>query len=205
MTLRLRAPWTALILLAACSSTTLTGSWKDESYREGYLRSALVIGVASEEQVRRVFEDAFVARLEERRVEAIPSYRLFPDERGMSREAVDEEVRRANIQAILVTRVLRRETETVESPGSTRVDAYPRGGRWHGYYSRSYEITHTPSQTTTFEVVTLESNLYSTKTDDLVWSATFRTTVDEFENQNQRIASFVSRALESLQKEDLVR
>lgn len=191
-------------LLAACASTELTSEWRDEGYTGGRLSKLVVIGVGIDGRVRRLVEDEFVARLQDRGSEAIASYRLFPSEDKMSRAVVEEKVRELEAQAILVTRLLSHETETVEYPGSTRIEEYPTGGRWHRYYARSWEVTHTPPRSVRYDIATLESELYDARTDRLLWAATFRTTVDESENRNQAVASFVAQALKSLRKNALI-
>jgi hypothetical protein len=192
------------MLLAACASTQLTSEWRDEGYTGGPLKKLMVIGVGIDGRVRRLVEDEFVTKLQARGTEAIASYQLFPSEDKMSREAVEEKVRELEAQAILVTRMLGHETETVEYPGSTRIEEVPSGGRWHRYYSRSWEVTHTPPRTVRYDVATLESEVFEAHTDRLLWAATFRTTVDESESRNQAVASFVSQALKSLRKNDLI-
>jgi hypothetical protein len=157
-----------------------------------------IIGVAENAQRRRIFEDEFVRRLKERGTDALASYRVFDGEEMLKRKVVEEKVRELGIEAVLVTRVVGSKTETVQYPGTTTYR-----GNYYRYYSRSYEITHRPASTSTYEVASLESNLFGAETGHLIWSASFETVLEGL--AEDVIRSFVGAALESLADEQLVR
>jgi hypothetical protein len=190
----------SVCLFAACSSTTLRGSWKDEQYTGGPLSKLLVIGVAQNTQNQRNFEDEFVKRLEERGTAALASYRIFGAEARLEREVVENKVRDSDISAVLVTKLVGSKIETVHHPATTSVN---RSGGWHGYYSGSWDVTHRPASTEQYEVLSLESNLFDSQTSKLIWSASFETVVER--TPQELIKSFVDVALKSLVEEQLVR
>jgi len=191
----------AACLFAGCASTTLTSSWKDPEYTGGSPSKVLVIGVAQNAQRRRLFEDAFVRRLQERGTDALASYRVFGAEGMLTRERVEAELRSSDIDAVLVTRLVGSKTEIVHHPETVRVD--PRVGGWHRYYAGSYEITRTPASTSEFTVLSLESNLFDKGTGKPIWSASFETVPEG--SVEDVIKSFVDAALKSLEDEQLVR
>ena len=100
-------------VLVACATTTLDGTWT----RPGFGGTAmsgpvLVVGVARDETVRRLFEDAMVARLGTQGVKAIQSYAQVPG--ALGREAPDKlaaAARQAGARHMLSTAVIGHETE----------------------------------------------------------------------------------------------
>jgi hypothetical protein len=72
---------TALMLaLSACVSTTLLEQWKDPAYSGPALHKVLVVSIQRDQGRRRLWEDAMVAALARRGVQAEPSYGAFPDQ-----------------------------------------------------------------------------------------------------------------------------
>ena len=67
----------AILMLAACASTTLTNSWRDPAYKGPLLKKVMVMAVSTQPSVRRVFEDEFVSELKAAGVEATASYTLI--------------------------------------------------------------------------------------------------------------------------------
>ena len=189
---------TAVCLLAACSWTTLTGSWQDEDYSAGPLSSVMVIGVARQQQNQRIFEDEFVKRLRGRNVRAVASYRIFDDVDALTREEVEAEVEKSNIDAVLITEVVGSRTETVQHPSGRS----PYGGGWHRYYSSSYDYTHNLPTASRFEVVSLDSKIFYMATGKVIWSASFDTVLEG--STERHIKSFIGQCMKSLRKADLI-
>ena len=66
-------------VLVACATTTVEGTWTRPGFNGTQISApVLVVGVARDETVRRLFEDAMVARLGTQNVKAIPSYVQLP-------------------------------------------------------------------------------------------------------------------------------
>ncbi len=180
----IRPIWAALLGLAlcACATTTLDAVWKDSQY-DNRLDKVLVMGVTENETIRKIFEDRFGEELQRYGVTGLSSYRMFPAVEQLDKDAVEEKVRGLGIDAILITRLVNKETVEIRHPETVRVDDYgrypyrnpywysPYYDRWDRYYDRSYDITRTPSYTSEVEVYTLETNLYDMQSGKLVWSA----------------------------------
>ena len=64
---------TAGMLLGACSSTTITGSWKNPDFT-GTVEKVYIVGIAKQETTRRIFEDGFSQQLARLGATGIPSY-----------------------------------------------------------------------------------------------------------------------------------
>ena len=167
-------------LLAACAGPTMVGDWVNPGFQGPKFKKILVMGISPDTNVRRIFEDQFVAELRARNVDAVASYRQTQDDGELGEEQVREIMRTTGAGAVVVTRVARVERETVVNPGSTRVTTFgPVRSNWEGHrhdsfyglYSSAW-TTHMPPTVHEFDVYTLETNLWSVDGNELVWSGT---------------------------------
>ena len=163
---------TVALLLYSCASTNLTATWHDQSYAgNNALRDVLVIAVTEEETSRRLYEDGFVAKLGESGVRGIPSYSLQVSDIKPTKQAVQTAVAMADARFVLITRHLSTdEKQHYSPPEPIYVDPYYSS--MHLYYPLAYrEVRYRPGYTYTVTTVAIESNLYDTQTEKLIWSA----------------------------------
>jgi hypothetical protein len=171
----------ALVLLATagCATTRLSAVWTDEAWRGGPFRKILVIGVSGNETSRRVFETEFSRQLRARGGEGVPAFSLDLPAGPVDKDAVMARVKPLGIDGVLVTRLVDRKTVATYYPPEQRIyvapGAYHRG--WYPYWSSSYEYVTRPGYTVTEETVVVETNLYETASERLVWSALTETFV----------------------------
>jgi len=204
---RTRRWWATALFLPAlatgCSSTTLKTVWYDQKY-DGGLSKVLVIGVAEEPATRRFFEDDFARQLQARGANAIPSYTILDSpESILDEDAVKERIRKMGVDTVLITRVL--DTKTVEHyyppereyrvPGS-----YHRG--WHSYYADGYERVTRPGYTVKQQVFTLETNVYETQKEELIYSAITDTVIES--SSDDALRSFIGVIVQDLATKGLV-
>jgi hypothetical protein len=158
---------------AGCSSTELDASWMSPRFRGPRFTTFVVLGVSRDATLRRVAEDAFVEQLAVRGVRAVPSYETFPsDPETLTREQVEQAVKRQAVEGVIVARVSKVAKET-RSSGSFASVAGAGGYVGHPQgWSNSYLSGGTAYQ---FDVVTVDVQLYDVQTNELVWSATTRT------------------------------
>lgn len=168
------------------SGPQIVNDWRDPQFKGPAFRKVAVVGITDRETNRRIFESAFVAKLQEKGVEAVPSYDVAPADTKMSREEIERLVADANVDAIITTRVVDRSRRTEFSAG-----AYPSHYRdYYGFYDYSWGYYHDPSYVYRYEVVSLETNVYETRDYRIVWSGTSET-VDpaSVEAESERLAS----------------
>ena len=159
-----------LLGLGCATPTELSGVWVTES--PAPLSRILVIGVARTESSRRTFEDRFVEALAERGTSAVASYTLLPGEGRIEESAIRAAVREHGFGGVIVTRLLRIDEETTYVPPTTRVVPGGYGGYGlYGYYGMAWSVETTPGYTQTTRIVRLETNLYDTASEKLVWTA----------------------------------
>ena len=68
-----------LLSLVACSSTKLTGIYKDRDYAGGYLKSVMIVGVSDNPKKRRLFEDTFAEQFKKTGIEAFSGVVVIPE------------------------------------------------------------------------------------------------------------------------------
>jgi hypothetical protein len=200
----------ACCLCLACSSTVLTGSWRDPEYTGG-VKKVLVVGVSQNDFIRRQLEDEFTRQLREAGARAEASYAYFNVEQLKDQqEQVEAKVRELGFDQVIVSRLVDRRTEEVVQPGTTYATSYPRGGYvggWNGYYRESVTYVHQPPVVYRVEVVTIESKLFALGTDKLIWSGLLETELDasaKTGNKESLIRSFVKVVVQDLKKERLL-
>ena len=180
---RFLLPIILLSTLCACATTRLTGTWVNPAYQGKRFHRILVLGVCRNETYLRIFEDAMCRELKKRGVQAEPGYTLFPTGKRPDKEAISKEIAGQGFDAMIISQVTGKRTEAMVQPGYTYFLGPPYYeppyyyGDWYGYYYRSYEIVHEPAYVSTYEVVTVQSNMYDTATNALVWSVTSETEI----------------------------
>ena len=165
-------------LFAACASKpTVTGVWIDEEYAGHGISSVLVLGVSSNVSAKLMFEDQFVSRLKSKGVDAIASYRVIQAEGELTRENIQSKIEDINADTIILTKVIAKKQEEIINPGTSYI--VPRGYRYgyYDYYRSGYQYVHsptyidrTPATVTQYEVLSLQTNLYDTKSEKLIMS-----------------------------------
>lgn len=202
------------LLLVACSTTTLSGSWKNTEY-QGRVRTPYIIGVATDETARRMFEDGLVEALQPYGVVALPSYRDLPDAQNTDKEVIAEQLRKGGADSVLMMRVTASRTEQIRGPA--RISGYETGPyysptqvdlpqyyyrNWSSYYERRFEALYEPSSMTAFEVATIEANLYDGNSGNLIWSAQLETVIDD--NLQQLVSDFARTVTRDLHAEGML-
>jgi len=177
--LRLAAVAAALIaagLLAGCSSSPeIVSAWQDPQWAGPPLQKVLVVGQTPQAGQRRVFENVFVARLGERGIAARASHELFPGPDRPEREDFVAAVERGGFDAVLISQIVGVDQKTTYTPGYTVVQpsVYYYNDFW-GFYNRAYTIHSVPDYYSTYQVVSIETNVYQVQGRTLVWSGTTR-------------------------------
>ena len=206
------------LVMVACSSTYMSGSWSDPSY-QGQIKNVYVIGVAKQEINRRIFEDTFVRQLGPAGVRGISSYKDLPSDKEMDHEIIKQRMIANDTDSDLITKLINQRTETVTSPGyASGYSSNYGGGRGYGggggsyggrrgyggwgNYSRSYNVTYMPPTSTQFVILTVESVLYDLKTEEMIWSAQLETVVEG--NIEKMMQDYVDTVTKDLKDKGLI-
>lgn len=162
-----------LLLLASCSSSTrVVQSWRDPAVTvaEGSYNKVLVIGLIKDEAVRRTAEDRMAAMMKGHGVQSY-TY-LGGDPEAINAEGMNERMRNDGIDGVMIMRLVSRSREQTIVPGATYPGYY--ASPW-GMYGYSYGMYSTPGYVRVDEEYHVETNLYSTKREGLIWTSTTST------------------------------
>lgn len=151
------------MVVSSCA-TNPTAEWQDDRF-SGPVDNILIIGASEQPTLRHLFEDTFVAQLAANQVNAISSYKIMSVDQILTRENVEAAIAGQDMDAVLVTRLLGVEEVEVYNPPTY----YAHHRSYHRYYAHALE-TSSSGYWNRYKVLTLETNLYDTATQQLVWS-----------------------------------
>lgn len=166
-------------LLCSCASVSVVDTWRNPELHPQQLQKILVVSISGKESTRRVYEDMLASEFSRKGVEAVPGYTVIPGAALADWGVLERAVRRAQAQAILTVQTVKVEKQTtVQSdmgpyPGYWYPQAFP-GWDFPGYY-RSMAL-YGPTYITTYDVATMQVNLFDASSDKLIWAATMEST-----------------------------
>ena len=145
----------------------------------------LVVGVASDEESRQAFENAFANAIVDAGGGAETSWSVLPKEEQLEEDELRAAIKAGGFDGVLVTRLLSVDKDQEYTPASTysnpRTRYYGGGGGglygygFYGFYGTTWAQVHEPGYFETSTTLKLETNLYSVATDGLVWTGQSKT------------------------------
>ena len=162
-----------LTALVSCGpSTKIEKSWMEPgaSVNSSAPNKTLVIAMVKDETSRRVIEDQLLKRLT---TPAVSSYTLVSTDmlKEASDAALQQKLTEGKFTHVLLMRLADVEKETSYVPGTT-TSYYGGYGRYYGYGAGMYS---TPGYYTTDKNYFVETTVYTTSPDKLVWTGTTKT------------------------------
>jgi hypothetical protein len=186
--------------LGGCSATNqLVNEWRNPAYSSARFKRIFVSGPDGATSVRRNFEDEFVAQLRAAGADAIPSYRRMAEDERVDESSVKEAAQKAGADAALFARSVQVERKTEYGPSyypSPWFGVYgPYGGvSWYGYYGAP-TVYH-------YNEYTSETTLYDVAKDEIVWSATIKTT--DPQDITAAIKTYIAAIIQALKEKNLL-
>jgi len=198
------ALWTVLIalLLVACATTTLDGSWTRPEFAGKRLQGpVLVVGVARDDTVRRVYEDEMAARLGARGVKVLRSYELVPGAlQDDSVERLQQAARKAGATHMLSTAVIGQEREAFVYQDPWIYGGWGGYRGWYGsYWGMAYPVR---TDVRVYKTYIAQTALTDVTTDRIDWTARTRTLAPTDVEQETR--AFVDVIVDALDKAGLL-
>jgi hypothetical protein len=190
------------MIMAACATTEIKSVWNDASYHGGPLLKVVVMGLAKDQAVKRLYEDEFVSQLKAHGVQAFPGYSVIPQEKMGDENYILEKIKGLGVDATLVTRLVDKKTIQTYYPPEMYYAPAPHYRGWNGYYRSSYNYMVGPGYTATEEAVVLETNIYSTQNNQLIWSALSETFMEG--SSESLIYSLVQKLIKDMAAKDLI-
>jgi hypothetical protein len=191
-----------IAILTGCASTTLDGSWTSLEFAGKRIDApVLVVGLARDDTLRRIYEDEMVARLVARGARATQSHALVPGSLGSdAHERLAAAARKAGARYLLSTAVIGQEREVVVTQDPIWWGGAYGYRSWYGYYwGMAYPVR---TDVRAYNVYIAQTSLTDLSTDRIEWAARTRTT--ETSNIEKEVRAFVDVILESMAKAGLV-
>ncbi len=160
-----------ILLVTACATTRITGEWRDDSYTRP-LSKILVIGLSASTVFRRVYEDQLVAQLEAHGVTAVSGAAVLPDGAEASQEKIREAMAGKGFDTVLVTRLIDVETQKTYVSTADYIVPPPYYRNFYDYYYRARPVVYRHDYMVTDTIATLETTVYETTGNRLVWVVT---------------------------------
>lgn len=161
------------MLVTACSSTTVKESWVKPGL-SAKIENVYLIGIAKDEEFRRLFEEAFKRQLSDEDIRAIPSHIDLPKDQEDNRESIIQAMHANGCDSVLLTRLVRRKTgEGTRGPEIRLIEfsPIPLYNGWGDYYDQSYSVTNIQQTTPGTVTLMFESALFDLRTGERIWAA----------------------------------
>lgn len=154
----------ATTLLGGCSSLQVQETWRSSSVTaENKFRKVLVVNINLDENVRTMYEDIVAAEMKDSGLDAVAGHKHVTITEKYKRSDIAAAVKATGCDAVLTTRELHVGNQQVSQEGQGSV-LYGEG-----LLPSSWDLM----------VASLQINLYSAVTEQLVWSATIKTSNDD--------------------------
>lgn len=158
-----------IAIFTSCSTTYLTGAWKDQSYNRGPFKKFAVIAVFNDLNQKMAVEQQVAKSLRDNGVQTIEGLSLFPPDKEFKKDNLEDKLNELNVDGILIISLKRVDTQSVSVPGSYQLVPATYYNYYYNYYFTTYKEVYTPGYVTQTKLVVLESNLYANDSDKLVW------------------------------------
>lgn len=191
------------LLLSACGTTTNLGvTWKDPAYTKP-INDVLVIGISKDRAARLLYEQEFANALRAHGVRVEAAKGDIPPSKAQAEAALKQSVEEGGYKFVLITHVeALDETVTHHAPRTYVAPGVYGGMGMYGYYGSSFQMVHQPAYTTRELKLKLETNLYDTSNNKLVWTAQ-STTLDPTD-QTKTIISVIKRLVKEMDVQGLL-
>jgi len=191
----------ALGLTACAVSSKIVNQWVNPDYASTRLRKIMVIGVSTQPSIRRTFEDEFVKQLKAASMEAVASYLYISEDGQVDEGRLQDAVKQANADGVIITRLVRVEKKTDVSPGFYPLaPAFSYG--FYGGYSAAWYGYYEPPRVYQYDVYISETSLYHMPKNQLVWSGAVETTAPH--DMDKEIEVYVVTVIDALKSKNLL-
>jgi hypothetical protein len=185
-------------IAAACSPIKKLEVWKEETYST-HPQKMLLIAIAKRDRTRRQAENVLANQLVKRGLEAIPSYKVLPQEEKLDRQAVEAKVRELGFDSVLVARSISQKEITNHQYGGVILGGtavYSNGG-WYGYgygysYNREYDSDY----------FIISTKLYDVDSEMPAWSYLAQIKVDG--SRERAINQLIPTIVEQLEASEII-
>lgn len=163
-------------LLAACSSTKVTSSWKspDVTSQNLSMKKIMVAALLPERnrELQKSMERQLVDELKSKGIHAVSAYEVYgPKYLPQDEHKAVSKLQESGVDGFLTIVLLDKSKEKRYNPGYSQFAPVGYYRSWFGYYRTVYGQVYTPGYYTTQNKYFWESNLYNLPGEKLIYSA----------------------------------
>lgn len=166
-------------LISSCATTSLVDTWRNPELAIQRHHKLLLVYISKNEATSRLYEDVLAGELNQKGVETVAGYTLFPELKKINGQTMTKGVHESGADAMLTMQTIRVEKHFNVQPGYE--DVYPdywypgAFPRWDMYgYFDGYHY-YEPPTITTYEIAEIQVNLFDAQSGKLLWAATIKT------------------------------
>jgi hypothetical protein len=181
-------------------------SWRNPDARVAKFHRVLALGLSQKTSVRADFEDGLATQLEAAGLAAVSGNTILlrPEGTQLDLNYLKGQVRDNNIEAVIVSRLLKIENTRTYVPGQPLFMPYPYYGTFYGYYGTVYPLVYSPDYLREEKKVRIETNLYVISGSDgiLLWTGV----TDTFDPKNvhKAVQKLVVLIVEQMQRDGVL-
>jgi hypothetical protein len=182
----------------------LITTWKNSEYAGGYLEGIFLVMLSDNTENRKAFENVFVKAFEKNGVNAVSSLSVIPVGEEKNEDTVKAEASKLGMNAIFVTNLISVGERAIYRPSPTGPSRGSPGISMFSYdYQNIYDYAYDPGYYKRQKYVKLESKLYETATEKLIWSVSSETI--EPQSINDVIVKLSKAVMKNLKENQLIK
>jgi len=156
-----------LAMLAGCSpATTFVNTWTAPDAKPFAFKKVLVIALVPNEQMRRSAEDQIVGLI--KNTPAVASYTFLSAEQMKDTDYAKAKVAELGIDGAVILAYQGTDKETEYVSGGAYASSYYQP--FWGYYGYASPVMYDPGYMTTYNVVKIETTIYSMPDEKMLWA-----------------------------------
>ena len=190
------------LLVSGCQTTdseTSANVWRRPEYYGGPKKSVAVAVLAYRQEVRVRYENALVAALRQRGVNARSTYASIDTQTLVSnRSAAVERAKSLGVDAVLAVRMVDRQTlKAVRfAPGNSGT-GLPPWHNWFEFFNVPAAFSTNPEMAQPGQTIGAQATFFECPSGDLLWSATFTRKIGQDPAQANTTATAIVQRLQS--------
>ena len=192
-----------IISFIACSGakTDIIGEWQPENYKKGSINNVLVVGIFAKDKplLRRNFEDGITAAFNKDGINATPSMDHMPYDVTVDSTSFEKYFKDLNIDAVVVSRLVAVDQKRDYQSGYMYTVPFSYYYGFYSFYYTGIAYANSSGYLSQDVVVVLETNIYETTNEQLIWSGISETL--EPDKASDVIYSFGETLVSKLKKE----
>ncbi len=193
-------------LFCCTPATKVTATWKNPSASKSY-HSIFIATLSSNTVSRSTIETEMANAFAKKGLVTIKSIDEIPPtfkQDSTSKSALLEKIKSTGSEAILTISLLKKATESrYVSGGYSPASHYGYYSSFGGYYSYAYPNAYSPGYYENEDVYYLETNLYDSQTEMLVWSAQSKT--ESYGSHLSLAKEYAAIMVDQMMRENIIR